>query len=350
MEIRLKNLGVTVPTAPNDPHSIHLHGLDVDAANDGVPETSVGAIPANLCADGTTSNDCSADRPGAGNVVVYMFSPKLRRHLHVPLPPGSRHPRADGHVRRAGGLQSEATAAATTAAPARAWAARCTAGSTTRITCCSSPRSAQRQHVAEEISGDLQPGELPPAVLVPQRPVLPQHHPRGVAWRRTAGATGSPRTRAMTRSSPAASARRSAAPDHQGRQGPDPDDQHGLTRPSRCTCTGSTARSSAPTSGPGTGRTRPAVTPFGLGLEKNTLTIGSGETYEWLVDFGQQSLASTYPAGNANGTVTAARSEVQPADGSPASNTQTGLPAIPDLGGAPYIAGPTVTGAVGHPD
>jgi FtsP/CotA-like multicopper oxidase with cupredoxin domain len=39
VEIRLKNLGVTpglstdpdfVP--PNDPHSIHLHGLDVDAA------------------------------------------------------------------------------------------------------------------------------------------------------------------------------------------------------------------------------------------------------------------------------------------------------------------------------
>jgi FtsP/CotA-like multicopper oxidase with cupredoxin domain len=48
VEIRLKNLGVTLPTAPNDPHSIHLHGLDVDAANDGVPETSLGAIPANL--------------------------------------------------------------------------------------------------------------------------------------------------------------------------------------------------------------------------------------------------------------------------------------------------------------
>ncbi len=42
VEIRLKNLGTTLPTAPNDPHSIHLHGLDVDAANDGVPETSVG--------------------------------------------------------------------------------------------------------------------------------------------------------------------------------------------------------------------------------------------------------------------------------------------------------------------
>ena len=31
----------------------------------------------------------------------------------------------------------------------------------------------------------------------------------------------------------------------------------------------------------------PGLTPTGLGLEKNTLTIGSGEAYEWLIDFGQ---------------------------------------------------------------
>jgi hypothetical protein len=80
VELRLKNLGVAAnPEAPNDPHSIHLHGLDVDAANDGVPETSVGAVPANLCADGESSNDCSGHdgpAPGAGNVIVYMFTPK----------------------------------------------------------------------------------------------------------------------------------------------------------------------------------------------------------------------------------------------------------------------------------
>ena len=65
VQIRFKNLGVVAnPDAPNDPHSIHLHGLDVNAANDGVPETSVGAVPANT------------DVPGAGNVIVYMFSPK----------------------------------------------------------------------------------------------------------------------------------------------------------------------------------------------------------------------------------------------------------------------------------
>jgi FtsP/CotA-like multicopper oxidase with cupredoxin domain len=62
--ITLKNLGVTTKTAPNDPHSIHLHGLDVNAANDGVPETSVGAIPANMAV------------PGAGNVIYYYFSPE----------------------------------------------------------------------------------------------------------------------------------------------------------------------------------------------------------------------------------------------------------------------------------
>lgn len=64
IEVRLKNLGVHMgtPGTPNDPHSIHWHGVDQDAAMDGVPETSVAAIPAN------------APDPGAGNVVVYEFT------------------------------------------------------------------------------------------------------------------------------------------------------------------------------------------------------------------------------------------------------------------------------------
>ena len=41
----------------------------------------------------------------------------------------------------------------------------------------------------------------------------------------------------------------------------------------------------------------PGVTPSGQGMEKNTLTIGSGETYEWLLDFGTQTLNNTYQAG-----------------------------------------------------
>jgi len=72
VEIRLKNLGVTNPTAvANDPHSIHLHGVDVDAANDGVPETSVAVI-----AGGTSDPILMPLTPGAGNVVVYMFTAK----------------------------------------------------------------------------------------------------------------------------------------------------------------------------------------------------------------------------------------------------------------------------------
>ena len=80
VELRLKNLGTTNPGSPNDPHSIHLHGLDVDVANDGVPETSVAVVPANLCNDGSTASagtNCATPAPGAGNVVVYMFSPKF---------------------------------------------------------------------------------------------------------------------------------------------------------------------------------------------------------------------------------------------------------------------------------
>ena len=58
---------------------LQVHGLDVDAANDGVPETSLGAVPANLCADGSTdpTGTCAAaggTAPGAGNVIVYMYA------------------------------------------------------------------------------------------------------------------------------------------------------------------------------------------------------------------------------------------------------------------------------------
>jgi FtsP/CotA-like multicopper oxidase with cupredoxin domain len=80
-------------------------------------------------------------------------------------------------------------------------------------------------------------------------------------------------------------------------------------------------------------------TPWGKGLEKNTLTIGSGETYEWLVDFSQQPVAATYPAGT--------QTRYDPTTKLPVPNTQTGSPAILDPSGPPYIAGPTVTGVVG---
>jgi len=69
--IRFKNLGVTDPRAPNDPHTIHLHGMDVNAANDGVPETSVAAIP------GGDPAGPPALLQGAGNVIYYQFTPTV---------------------------------------------------------------------------------------------------------------------------------------------------------------------------------------------------------------------------------------------------------------------------------
>jgi FtsP/CotA-like multicopper oxidase with cupredoxin domain len=77
------------------------------------------------------------------------------------------------------------------------------------------------------------------------------------------------------------------------------------------------------------------VIPFGEGLEKNTLTIGSGETYDWLIDFGQQSFNSTYTAGTQS-CVDAAGNPVEPTDPTcvaPAS-WETDV----------YIQGPVVTG------
>jgi hypothetical protein len=92
-------------------------------------------------------------------------------------------------------------------------------------------------------------------------------------------------------------------------------------------------------------------TPPGQGLEKNTLTIGSGETYEWLIDFSQQSLNSTY-AGTvqtryynpADPACVAQVGNPAPALNAPVSNTFTSCPAIPDpfAPGFAYVGGPVV--------
>jgi len=105
---------------------------------------------------------------------------------------------------------------------------------------------------------------------------------------------------------------------------------------------------------PGQPNANGAGTP-GVGQEKNTLTIGSGETYEWLLDFGTwaQSTA-TYPngSGGLNGTFAGGtQSRYGPPPGLlPSSNTAIGNPAIPVPALVPpatYIGGPTVTGAIG---
>jgi FtsP/CotA-like multicopper oxidase with cupredoxin domain len=80
VEIRLKNLGAVAGRSGSiEPTNIHLHALDINTAGDGTAQNFLEAVPANLCSDGTTAgpSGCGAvgPAPGAGNVIVYMFSP-----------------------------------------------------------------------------------------------------------------------------------------------------------------------------------------------------------------------------------------------------------------------------------
>jgi FtsP/CotA-like multicopper oxidase with cupredoxin domain len=80
VEVRLKNLGPAVTTAEQgSPQSIHFHALDIGAANSGALAATWDAVQANLCADGTTAGPggCGLVGPAheAGNVQVYMFTP-----------------------------------------------------------------------------------------------------------------------------------------------------------------------------------------------------------------------------------------------------------------------------------
>ena len=89
------------------------------------------------------------------------------------------------------------------------------------------------------------------------------------------------------------------------------------------------------------------------------MLVGSGETYELLLDMGQQSSQSTYTAdvqtryydgSPACQASLDALSVAYPANRTPVSNQAVGCPAIPDAGdplNPTYIGGPTVTGAVG---
>ncbi len=332
VEIRLKNLGTTAslaPLAPNDPHSIHLHGQDVDAANDGVPETSVGAIPAN---SGT---------PGAGNVVVYMFSPKF---------PGTAmyhcHQEADIHVQMGmyGALvvytaddRNNANSAYRNGGPGSGKGGVLFGWKYDKDYVLLESEIGPAQHVSEELSGDYNPIDYHPAYWFLNGLSFPNTIHVGLpgGWSDWIAAhpgydpfiTGSVSTKS------AASTKGQRALIRMINLGYEtqPMHMHGY----HGKVIGSDQRAWYWSNVP--------QQPFGLGLEKNTLTIGSGETYEWLVDFGQQALASTYPAGT--------QTRYDPADNLPKSNTQTGFPVIPDLGDppVPYIGGPTVTGAQGVP-
>ncbi len=349
VEIRLKNLGTTNPTAPNDPHSIHLHGMDVDAANDGVPETSIGAVPANLCADSETSNDCSAhggSAPGAGNVVVYMFSPKIAATYMYHC-----HQEADIHVQMGmyGALviYNKNDAAAATG-PGAGKGGTLFGWKYDKDYVLLETELGAAQHVSEEISGDYNPVDYKPqywflnGLSFPntihagfnQGPTWDQWiaaHPGydplisgSVGAKSAAGGTGQKVLIRMINLG------FETQPMH----------MHGY----HGKVLGSDQRAWVWANAPGTA--------YGQGLEKQPLTIGSGETYEWLVDFGQQPVASTYSngAGGVNGTFPGGTQSRYDPNNLPQSNTLTQFPVIPNAGdpeGAPYIGGPTVTGAVG---
>jgi len=357
VEIRLKNLGVTLPTAPNDPHSIHLHGQDVDAANDGVPETSVGAIPANLCLDGTTSADCSASggpAPGAGNVVVYMFSPKFAGTAMYHC-----HQEADIHVQMGmyGALvvysatdKNNMNSAYNHGGPGSGFGGNLFGWKYDKDYVLLETEIGPAQHVSEELSGDYNPVNYHPNYWFLNGLSFPNTiHvglPGAAGWADWNAAhpgydpfiTGSvsKKSSAGTKGDKVLIRMINLGYETQ------PMHMHGY----HGKVIGSDQRAWYWANAP--------QQPFGLGLEKNTLTIGSGETYEWLVDFGQQALASTYPngTGGLNGTFPGGTQTRYNPDGSPASNTQTALPVIPNAGdpeGELYIGGPTVTGAVGIP-
>jgi manganese oxidase len=328
VELRLKNLGTTLPTAPNDPHSIHLHGLDVDAANDGVPETSLGAIPANL------------NVPGAGNVVVYMFSPKYAGTTMYHC-----HQEADIHVQMGmyGALvvYNRGDAAAATG-PGSGKGGTLYGWKYAKDYVLLESEIGTAQHVSEEISGDYNPVDYHPAYWFLNGLSFPNTIHVGLP-----GANGwsdwiaaHPGYDPFITGSVGAKEKVLIRMINMGYE-TQPMHMHGF----HGKVIGSDQRAWPWANSP--------QQPAGQGLEKNTLTIGSGETYDWLIDFSTVSVASTYPngTGGLNGTFAGGSQSRYNPDGSPASNTQTGLPAIPDLTdqAVPYIGGPTVTGAQGVP-
>ncbi len=381
VEIRLKNLGVSaVPEAPNDPHSIHLHGLDVDAANDGVPETSVGAVPANMCVDGSTDpgDNCAAAggyAPGAGNVVVYMFTADT---------PGTSmyhcHQEADIHVQM--GMYGALVVYDTNDPAGNPDSTFCTNDMLNGVPCGQGPNSGtggiyngfryDRDAIMllSEIDSDYHTAEQGtyPAAPDPSNsnfgrawnPVdyLPEYWLiNGISFPNTIGVSNSAIDMAQWKLAyrgydPLLAGSMSATTNWSNAQWRSRGEKVLLrminmgfeTQPMHIHGYHLKVLGSDQRPWPWANRVlwgRP--TPFNQGMEKNTVLIGSGETYELLIDFGQQESWSTY--------ATNSQTRYDPATNLPVSNTaDPGLfPGIPHAGvsGDPsYIAGPTVTGAV----
>ncbi len=354
VEIRLKNLGVQAKAdAPNDPHSIHLHGLDVNAANDGVPETSVGAVPANLCVDGSSADDCSAvggSAPGAGNVIVYMFSPTIAGTYFYHC-----HQEADIHVNMGmyGALvvyNPGDDAAAT--GPGQDRGGNLFGFQYDKDYVLLLSEIDIRGHADEEgtyVANSWDPDPWNWAQYKPQYwfinglsfPVtIHAGFPSGYAftdWLLAHPGYDPLITGSVSMQNPYWKTKGQKVLIRMINMGfeTQPMHMHGF----HGKVLGSDQRGWTWANRPRTGNVPP--TPFNSGLEKQTITIGSGETYEWLVDFGQQAFASTYAAGM--------QTRYDPATNLPVANTQPGSPIPLDgdpASGLTYIGGPTVTGTV----
>lgn len=372
VELRLKNLGVKAnPLAPNDPHSIHLHGLDVDAANDGVPETSLGAVPANLCADGTTAANGICDpkktggpAPGAGNVIVYMFT---MDH------PGTFmyhcHQEADIHVQMGmyGALVIyNPTDPAAAVGPGQGQGGDLYGLAYDKDYVLLLSEFDVRGHQDEEgtyapMSWDPKPYNW--ALYKPQYWMI-----NGISFPNTihaswpSGYTFAQWIAAHPGYDPLYTGSVSATTNYSNAYWGTPGEKVLLrainlgfeTHPMHMhgyhgKVIGSDSRAWDWT-----------FRPFNAGMEKNTLTIGSGETYDWLIDFGQQAFAENYPAGTQSryydgtpacqASLTALGLPLPAALKTPVTNQATGCPVIPEFGDPlmpPYIGGPTVSGVVG---
>jgi FtsP/CotA-like multicopper oxidase with cupredoxin domain len=339
VEIRLKNLGVSNKNAPNDPHSIHLHGLDVNAANDGVPETSVGAIPAN------------AAMPGAGNVIVYYFSP-----THAGTYMYHCHQEADIHVQM--GMFGALVVYEPFDAAYSSWLTSGvpTGGGTlmgaswTKETILLLSEFDVRQHVSEQqgLGGGFNPVNYQPqywsinGLSFPQTiHVAPPVLPAGFVgnWFTDIWLPAHAGYDPLVVGSVGAGDKVLLRVINMGFQ-TQPMHMHGF----HGKILGSDQRAWPWAYNP---------TP-GAGLEKNTLTIGSGETYEWLLDFSVWAgrAAESYPAGAGPDLFPGGTQSRVSAAGLPVSNTDPNAAAIPDPFTPPftYVGGPTVGPVIPGPD
>jgi FtsP/CotA-like multicopper oxidase with cupredoxin domain len=345
VEIRLKNLGVTNPNAANDPHTIHLHGMDVAAANDGVPETSVAAVPANECADGKTASDCSTHKgsaPGAGNVIVYMFAP---------IYPGTYiyhcHQEADIHIQM--GMYGamviyNPTDPAAKTGPGSGKGGTLYGWHYDKDYVMLLSEVDVRQHTSEEGTykpapndpTDWDPVDFQPQYWLINGLSFPNtiHVDDGSGFKWTDWITAHPGYDPFIQGS--VSTRHPGTVLTNGDkvlirminigEQTQPMHMHGF----HGKVLGSDARAWTWANPPGTR--------LGAGLEKDTLTIGAGETYDWLIDMHQQTATSTYDPGT--------DTRYDTSSNLPVSNTQVNSPAIPIPADDPaYVPGPVVSGS-----